>query len=169
MTFALLILPILLLKNLFILCWSVAHEQRCHSCRWPVKELSHHTHVSILPHIHATFIFIIRMEKEEPGRRLRRTSWLRNLKNPSRRQGFLKGQMMLKTKQNPRQGHRNEHHIWQKGSNFRSKDEHFDGASEWGRTMDRTWKKCCSEVGQRNVVADGDTGSRKDVLVGELY
>lgn len=33
--------------------------------------------------------------------------------------------------------------------------------------MERTWKKCCSEVGQRNVVADGDTGSRKDVLVGD--
>lgn len=30
--------------------------------------------------------------------------------------------------------------------------------------MERTWKNC-SEVGQRNVVADGDTGSRKDVLV----
>lgn len=29
-------------------------------------------------------------------------------------------------------------------------------------------EKCCSEVGQRNVVADGDTGSRKDVLVGDL-
>lgn len=30
--------------------------------------------------------------------------------------------------------------------------------------MERTWASC-SEVGQRNVVADGDTGSRKDVLV----
>lgn len=33
--------------------------------------------------------------------------------------------------------------------------------------MERTLKKCCSEVGQRNVVADRDTGSRKGVLVGD--
>lgn len=33
--------------------------------------------------------------------------------------------------------------------------------------MERTLKKCCSVVGQRNVVADGETGSRKGFLVGD--